>query len=86
VIYAQRFGDIFRLHHQGMIASRLSWALMPFRLVIFFSDIAQEYRASTITIERSDSEFGILAYKERDTTLLRNVGSYQSTRRNIPKI
>lgn len=36
VKYAQRFGDIFRLHHQGMIASRLSWALMPFRLVNFF--------------------------------------------------
>jgi len=29
---AQRFGDNFRLHHKGMIVSRLSWALMPFRL------------------------------------------------------
>jgi hypothetical protein len=50
---AQRFGDIFRLHHQGMIASRLSWALMPIRIANFFV-VAYESRAFTITIQRSD--------------------------------
>lgn len=33
---AEHFGDIFRPHHQGMIASGLSWALTPFQLVNFF--------------------------------------------------
>ena len=47
----QRFGDLFLLSRQGLIASRLSLVLMPFRPVNC-SRFSEEQRTSTITIQQ----------------------------------